>query len=223
MRRLPAPPSSSNPLHPLFEPRAPPVTGRIGAFLHGSTASGGRSDLPGLVSATEPLNRIRHLGCSVVSRLMNPIPVSGSRCDGAHDRVTLGSRKIRLSQRGAVPTRSTSRIPRAFSRDQAIGVGCLHRDSYASTQPSKAMRPWTRRSLVATWPPMQGRRIAKPERGRSDSSHRLPSSRSGCSSQHWRFEPRNGRSLEAATSRRGFVRVGAEAAFRPQHRRPAAT
>ena len=58
-----------------------------------------------------------------------------------------------------------------------------------------------------------GRSIAKPERGRSDCSARLPSSRSRCWRYFRRFMPRNGCGLGSAARRAARVRVRARTAF----------
>jgi hypothetical protein len=58
-----------------------------------------------------------------------------------------------------------------------------------------------------------GRFTAQPERGRSDSVRRRPSTRSGCANHPWRFEPRDGCRLGSASSRRESHRARAEAAF----------
>jgi hypothetical protein len=58
-----------------------------------------------------------------------------------------------------------------------------------------------------------GRSTAKPERGRSDSSERLPSSRSRCWRYFRRFMPRNGCGLGSAARRAARVRVRARTAF----------
>ena len=66
--------------------------------------------------------------------------MTGPRCDGVVGRMTLGSRPVAFATRTLVHTvlgsegtaslrRSTSLIPPAFSRGQAIVCGHLHRAS----------------------------------------------------------------------------------------------
>src|SRR5262245_8778289 len=78
-----------------------------------------------------------------------------------------------------------------------------------------ACRNLTRPALacVAAGSRTPGRHCAKPERGRSDSSARLPSTRFRCFESARRFMPRNGWRRESAARRAGGRQCTSEAAF----------
>jgi hypothetical protein len=77
---------------------------------------------------------------------------------------------------------------------RVIVTACSERFSAANTRLARSVVTDRVASnpCVDVRPRAQGRRAAQPERSQSDSSGRLPSTRSGCTNQHGRFMPRNG-------------------------------
>jgi hypothetical protein len=118
-------------------------------------SKGARTD-PAEIAPTLLGERVAHSHCVRESRSSDRTALRWRPrpCDARVARVRSGPRATR-------PTRSTSRIPRAFSRGQALGVGRLHRDSLPQRERSPAgPRASHRQAAAEIAPTLLGERVA---------------------------------------------------------------
>ena len=128
---------------------------------------------------------------------------AGKRSDGY-------PRPAPRSGRGRSRARSTSLIP---CRLTLSGDTCRHASNASLRERLFTTYRPTPRAYRLADACDHAEHTAKPEIGRSDSTARLPSTRSGCSSYHWHFEPPDTCRRESFHRRADSASVRAEVDF----------